>query len=65
VTKYSAKDCSSQTYTAGQAFVETGPTDENMVRNNGTVPAETYVTFITPVGATPRDDVPAPSGCNP
>ena len=64
VTKYSADDCTAQTYTAGQAFVEHGPTDENMVRNNGSVPAETIVTFITPPGAPIRDEAPPP-GCNP
>jgi quercetin dioxygenase-like cupin family protein len=65
VTKYSADDCSAQTYTAGQAFVENGPTDENMVRNEGSAAAETIVTFITPPGAPIRDDAPAPPGCNP
>ena len=65
VTKYSADDCSAQTYTAGQAFVENGPNDENMVRNEGSVPAETIVTFIAPPNAPIRDDAPAPSGCNP
>ncbi len=64
VTKYSADDCTARTYTAGQAFVENGPTDENMVRNNGSVPAETIVTFITPPGAPIRDDAPPPD-CNP
>jgi quercetin dioxygenase-like cupin family protein len=65
VTKYSAEDCTAQTYTAGQAFVENGPTDENMVRNDGSVPAETIATFITPPGAPVRDDAPPPPGCNP
>jgi hypothetical protein len=65
VTKYSADDCTAQTYTAGQAFVENGPTDENMVRNNGSVPAETIVTFITPPGARIRGDAPPPPGRNP
>jgi len=65
VTKYSADDCTAQTYTAGQAFVENGPTDENMVRNNGSVPAETIVTFITLPGAPIRDDAPPPHSCNP
>jgi quercetin dioxygenase-like cupin family protein len=64
VTKYSADDCTAQTYTAGQAFVENGPTDHNMIRNDGSVPAETIVTFITPPGAPIRDDAPPP-GCNP
>ena len=64
VTKFSA-DCTAQTYTAGQAFVENGPTDENMVRNQGPVPAETIVTFLTPPGAAIREDAPPPPGCNP
>jgi len=54
VTKYSAQDCTAHTYTAGQAFVEHGPTDENLVRNDGSVPAETLVTFFTPPGARPQ-----------
>ena len=64
VTKYSAQDCTAQTYTAGQAFVENGPTEQNLVRNDGSVPAETIVTFITPPGAPMRGDAPPP-GCNP
>jgi len=64
VTKYSA-DCTAQTYSAGQAFVEKGPSDENMVRNNGPGPAETIVTFLTPPGAPTCEDAPAPPGCNP
>jgi quercetin dioxygenase-like cupin family protein len=64
VTKFSA-DCTAQTYTAGQAFVENGPTDENMVRNDGSVQAETIVTFLTPPGAPIREDAPPPPGCNP
>jgi len=63
VTKYSAQDCTAHTYTAGQAFVEHGPTDENLVRNDGSVPAETLVTFITPPGAPIHHD--SPPGCNP
>ena len=62
VTRYSAQDCTAQTYTAGQAFVEKGPSDENMVRNDSSVPAETIVTLITPPGAPIRDDAPPPSG---
>ena len=64
LTKYSAQDCIAQTYGAGQAFVENGPTDENLVRNDGSAPAETIVTFITPPGAPIRDDPPPPA-CNP
>jgi len=60
VTKYPAQDCTAQTYTAGQAFVEHGSTDVNMVRNDGSVPAETIVTSIIPPGAPIRDDAPPP-----
>ena len=64
VTKFSA-DCTAQTYTAGPAFVEKGPSDENMVRNDGSADAQTIVTFITPPGAPIREDAPPPPGCNP
>lgn len=64
VTRYSADDCTAQTYTAGQAFVENGPDDENMIRNDGSVAAQTIVTFLTPPGAPLRDDAPPP-GCRP
>jgi quercetin dioxygenase-like cupin family protein len=64
VTKYSA-DCTVNRYSAGQAFVERGPTDVNMVRNETKKTAETLVTFIIPVGAAPIHSVPAPPRCNP
>jgi quercetin dioxygenase-like cupin family protein len=64
LTRYSADDCTAQTYTAGQAFVENGPADQNMVRNDGSVRAETIVTFLTPPGAPIRGDAPPP-GCHP
>jgi hypothetical protein len=56
VTTYSAQDCTAQTYTAGQAFVENGPVNENMLRNDGSVQAETIMTFFGQPGAL---------GCNP
>jgi quercetin dioxygenase-like cupin family protein len=64
VTKYSS-DCSANRYIAGQAFVEHGPRDLTMVRNEGSTQAETIATFLTPVSASLREDVPAPNGCNP
>lgn len=65
VTKYPADDCTAQTYIAGQAFAEHGPTDHNMVRNDGTVPAETIVTFLTASGVPLRGHAPSPPGSNP
>jgi quercetin dioxygenase-like cupin family protein len=63
VTKYSS-DCAATRYSSGQAFVELGPSDINMVRNeSSTTEADTIVTFLTPVGATLKEDVAAP--CNP
>jgi len=64
VTKYAAQDSTAHTYTAGQAFIEHGPADENMIRNDGCVPAETIVTFITPSGAPIHGDT-LPPGYNP
>jgi hypothetical protein len=61
VTKYPADDCTAQTYTAGQAFAENGPADENMIRNDGSVLAETIVMVLTPPGAPIRDA--PPPGC--
>jgi quercetin dioxygenase-like cupin family protein len=62
LTKYSS-DCVATRYTAGQAFVERGPRDITMVRNEGATQADTIVTFLAPVGAKLKEDVPAP--CNP
>jgi quercetin dioxygenase-like cupin family protein len=62
VTKYSS-NCVAHRYTTGQAFVERGPRDVNMVRNEGTTQADTIVTFLAPVGAQLKENVPAP--CNP
>jgi hypothetical protein len=62
LTKYSS-DCIATQYNAGQAFVERGPSDVNMVRNEGTTQADTIVTFLAPINANLKEDVPAP--CNP
>jgi quercetin dioxygenase-like cupin family protein len=48
VTKYSAQDSTAHTYTAGQAFVEHGPADENMIRNDGSVPAAEPPAALSP-----------------
>jgi quercetin dioxygenase-like cupin family protein len=47
LTKYDACDSTAQTLRAGQAFVLGGPGDQNLLRNEATVPAETLVTCIS------------------
>jgi hypothetical protein len=64
VVRYAA-DCSSQTFTAGQSFNETGA-NTYIVKNIGTVPAAVNVEFFIP-GGTPltglRVDQPQPTTC--
>ena len=59
-----ANGCTSQTYTAGQGFLE--PADDVHVnRNEGSTPVELYVTFLAaPVGAALRVDEQNPGGAN-
>ena len=66
VTRYEASrlgHCSSQRYSAGQAFLEVGPDHVALVRNEGTQAAEVIATYIIPAGAPLRLDQPAPAGC--
>jgi hypothetical protein len=65
VTNYSSDDptCSPHTYTAGQGFIDSG-TDAHILRNEGTVQAETIAMQFLPQGAMRRIDVtPAPGHC--
>jgi len=59
-----AAGCTSQNYTAGQAYVE--PVNQaHMGRNEGTTPVELYATYLAvPVGGALRDEQEAPSGAN-
>jgi quercetin dioxygenase-like cupin family protein len=59
-------DCVGRTYTAGQSFVEVG-NNPGLVRNEGSIVAEDYVTFIIPTKTLPtglRIDDPQPAGCD-
>ena len=56
-TRYDAK-CSARVYTAGEAFVE-GP-EVAMVRNTGSEPAESVVTYLVAAGSPLRTDAPSP-----
>jgi quercetin dioxygenase-like cupin family protein len=66
VTLYqgTAAGCTSQSYSAGQVYIE--PVDAAHVsRNDGTTPAEVYVTQVAaPVGAALRGDQQSPGAAN-
>jgi hypothetical protein len=55
--------CRPHQYGPGQAFVDKGGGHVHIGRNEGTVTVKLLVTFIVPVGAAPRIDVPAPGNC--
>ena len=67
LTLHRAKGCRTRTFGAGQTFLELGPADVNLTRNEtgnetGTV-TETVATFLLPVGAPTTVDAPAPDHC--
>ena len=60
LTLHRAKGCRSRTFSAGQTFLEFGPDDVNLTRNETGGVTETLVTFLLPVGAPITVDAPAP-----
>jgi hypothetical protein len=60
LTLHRAKGCRSRTFGAGQTFLEYGPKDVNLTRNETAAVTETVVTFLLPVGAPITVDAPAP-----
>ena len=66
ITAYEGDDptCTPETYTAGQSFVDPGDGHVHILRNEGTVPAETIAVQIVAHGAPRRIDVPAPGNCS-
>jgi quercetin dioxygenase-like cupin family protein len=66
VTNYSSDDpsCAPNVYGAGSSLVDPGGNDVHMLRNEGTVPAETIAVQFLPQGATRRIDEPEPSHCH-
>jgi quercetin dioxygenase-like cupin family protein len=67
VTRYE-HDCTRNTFSAGQSFVERGPQHVIFVKNEGATPAKVQIAYIVPAGtANPalRIDQPAPPNCNP
>jgi quercetin dioxygenase-like cupin family protein len=65
VTNYATDaDCRPATYSAGSSFVDPGGDDAHMLRNEGTVLAETIAVQVVPHGVNRKIDVtPAPEGC--
>jgi quercetin dioxygenase-like cupin family protein len=51
LTLHRAKRCRRRTFSAGQTFLEFGPNDVNLTRNETGSVTETVVTFVLPVGA--------------
>jgi quercetin dioxygenase-like cupin family protein len=64
MTRVNADGCTSESFSAGQGFFE-DPNAVHSALNKTSEPAETYVTFIVPVGAPLRIDEPAPPNCTP
>ena len=66
ITAYSADDptCTGQVYPAGSGFVDPGDGRAHILRNEGSVAAETIAVQFLPDGAPRRIDVPQPSNCS-
>jgi quercetin dioxygenase-like cupin family protein len=66
VTNYTGDDptCTGHVYTAGQGFVDPGSGDVHMLRNAGSVQAETIAVQLLPKDAVRRIDVPDPGNCH-
>jgi quercetin dioxygenase-like cupin family protein len=66
VTNYVADDpsCTPHVYNAGQGFLDPGGQSEHILRNEGTVPAETVAVQFLPKDASRRIDEPDPGNCH-
>jgi quercetin dioxygenase-like cupin family protein len=66
VTNYSSHDpsCAGHSYGVGDGFIDTG-SDVHILRNEGSVPAETIAVQFLPKDAARKIDQPAPAHCSP
>ncbi len=66
ITNYTGNDptCAGHDYSAGSGFIDVGGTDVHMLRNNGTMTAETIAVQILPHGAPRKSSEPQPSNCH-
>jgi hypothetical protein len=65
ITNYDpdAKKCAGQDYPTGSSFNDPGGDDVHMLKNKGTVPAETIAVQFLPTGGARKIDRAAPPGC--
>jgi len=65
MTFYDADDptCTAGTYATRDSFVDRGGGHVHIARNEGTVDLVLYATYLVPVGAPIRTDVPNPGTC--
>lgn len=65
VTDFESDDpsCAGQNYSAGTGFVDQGVGEVHMLKNNGTVPAETIAVQLLPQGSPRRIDADTPANC--
>jgi hypothetical protein len=66
ITDYEADDpsCTPHVYTVGQAFVDAGGSHAHIIRNEGTVVAQTIATQLIPAGQPRRIDAADPGTCH-
>ena len=66
ITNYLGNDpnCTPHVYSAGQSFTDKGGADVHMIRNNGTVQAETIAVQFLPKGTDRKIDEPDPLNCH-
>lgn len=66
ITNYLGNDpsCTPHVYSAGQSFADKGGADVHMLRNTGTVQAETIAVQFLPKGADRKIEEPDPLNCH-
>jgi hypothetical protein len=64
VTNYTSDDCAGRSYSAGTGFVDLGGDDVHMLKNIGTVNAETIAVQFVPEDAPRKIDAPVPVDCS-
>jgi quercetin dioxygenase-like cupin family protein len=66
MTNYSSDTpgCAPHVYPTGSSFVDPGGDDSHLLRNDGSVPAETIAFQMIPQDATRRIDEPVPAACS-